>query len=86
MLVFHTWVGTFHVSREPNGWYWLAIPRLTPEYIDTLLQEIAEVFPETACSYFRNFEDTFIDLGNAMLYAVPFLTLQRLLFSDLSAL
>ncbi|KAB2697990.1 PhzF family phenazine biosynthesis protein [Ochrobactrum sp. Kaboul] len=63
-LVFHTRVGELSVSRETNG-YSLDIPRLSPESIDALPHEIADIFVEPPVHIFRNFENFFADLGSA---------------------
>lgn len=63
-LAFHTRVGELRVSRELGG-YRLDIPRLTPEVIDTLPQDIAGIFVELPVRIFRNFENIFADLGSA---------------------
>lgn len=63
-FVFHTRVGELYVSREVGG-YRLDIPRLSPESIDALPHEIAEIFAETPVRIFRNFENFFVDLGSA---------------------
>ena len=64
LLVFHTRVGELRVSRKPGG-YRLDIPRLTPEVMDTLPQEIAGIFTKPPVRIFRNFENVFADLGSA---------------------
>lgn len=63
-LVFHTQVGELRVSKKPEG-YWLDIPRLPPEVIYALPQEIAGMFTEPPVCIFRNFENIFVDLGSA---------------------
>lgn len=63
-LVFHTRVGELRVSTGPVG-YRLDIPRLSPEVIDTLPQEIAGIFAAPPVRIFRNFENIFADLGSA---------------------
>ncbi len=64
LLVFQTRVGELSVSRETNG-YRLDIPRLSPEPIDALPHEIADIFVEPPVHIFRNFENFFADLGSA---------------------
>lgn len=64
LLVFHTRVGELSVSKVPNG-YRLDIPRLTPEIIDALPQELEDIFAEPPVRIFRNFENIFADLGSA---------------------
>ncbi len=64
LLLFHTRVGELRVSKVENG-YRLDVPRLSPEFIDTLPQEIAGIFAEPAICIFRNFENVFADLGSA---------------------
>ena len=63
-LVFHTRVGELRVSKEPNG-YRLDIPRLSPEMLDALPGEIADIFDMPPVHIFRNFENIFVDLGSA---------------------
>jgi PhzF family phenazine biosynthesis protein len=63
-LVFHTRVGELRVSRG-RGEYRLDIPRLSPEVIDTIPQEIAGIFATPPVCIFRNFENIFADLGGA---------------------
>lgn len=63
-LIFHTRVGELRVSRGAGG-YRLDIPRLAPEAIPCLPQEIAGVFPAPPAAIFRNFENIFADLGSA---------------------
>lgn len=63
-LVFHTRVGELRVSKEAQG-YRLDIPRLVPEAVESLPNEIADIFPMPPSSIFRNFENFFVDLGSA---------------------
>lgn len=63
-LVFHTRVGELRVSKEAHG-YRLDIPRLSPEAVERLPNEIADIFPTPPTSIFRNFENIFVDLGSA---------------------
>lgn len=63
-LVFHTHVGALKVSKAAYG-YRLDIPRLDPEPVDSLPSEIAGIFPAPPAAIFRNFENIFVDLGNA---------------------
>ncbi|MCI1001848.1 PhzF family phenazine biosynthesis protein [Ochrobactrum sp. C6C9] len=64
LLVFHSRVGELRVSRETDI-YRLDIPRLSPETIDALPREIADIFAEPPAHIFRNFENFFVDLGSA---------------------
>jgi predicted PhzF superfamily epimerase YddE/YHI9 len=52
------------VSRAASG-YRLDIPRLAPESIDTLPNEIVGIFSVPPASIFQNFENVFADLGSA---------------------
>lgn len=63
-MIFHTRVGELRVSNEHSR-YRLDIPRLLPEVIDTLPQEIAGIFVDAPVCVFRNFENIFADLGSA---------------------
>ncbi|MCQ0090239.1 PhzF family phenazine biosynthesis protein [Roseovarius sp. M141] len=63
-LVFHTRVGELRVLRSQGG-YQLDLPRLSPEIIETLPQEIEGVFAAPPVRIFRNFENIFADLGSA---------------------
>lgn len=63
-LVFHTKVGELRVSKDAGG-YRLDIPRLAPEIVDALPQEISGNFAQPPVCIFRNFENIFVDLGNA---------------------
>ncbi|WP_244571364.1 PhzF family phenazine biosynthesis protein [Mesorhizobium carmichaelinearum] len=63
-LVFHTHVGELRVSRAQHG-YRLDIPRLAPETLDALPEEIAGAFETPPVHIFRNFENIFADLGSA---------------------
>lgn len=63
-LVFHTRVGVLKVSERAGG-YRLDLPRLPPEPLDRLPEEIAGLFPAPPVAIFRNFENVFADLGGA---------------------
>lgn len=63
-LVFHTRVGELRVSKEARG-YKLDIPCLSPEELDALPGEIADIFELPPARIFRNFENLFVDLGSA---------------------
>ncbi|WP_273795090.1 PhzF family phenazine biosynthesis protein [Brucella intermedia] len=63
-IIFHTRVGDLRVSKEVEG-YWLDIPRLQPEVIDSLPQAISGIFAKPPICIFRNFENVFADLGSA---------------------
>ncbi|WP_243752357.1 PhzF family phenazine biosynthesis protein [Leucobacter weissii] len=63
-LVFHTRVGALRVSQVRGG-YRLDVPRLDPEPLAVLPQELSGVFSVPPAGIFRNFENIFADLGNA---------------------
>lgn len=63
-LIFNTRIGELRVSQEQSG-YRLDIPCLMPEIIDTLPEEISEIFSAEPVRIFRNFENIFADLGSA---------------------
>lgn len=63
-IVFHTRVGELRVSKGPHG-YRLDIPRLSPEVLDALPEEVAGLFDTPPAHIFRNFENIFADLGSA---------------------
>jgi len=64
LLLFHTRIGELRVSKVANG-YRLDVPCLSPEFIETLPEEILGIFAEPAICIFRNFENIFADLGGA---------------------
>lgn len=63
-LVFHTRVGELRVSTVSNG-YRLDLPCLPPEPLAALPSQIGGIFPAPPAHIFRNFENIFVDLGNA---------------------
>jgi PhzF family phenazine biosynthesis protein len=63
-LAFHTRVGELRVCKDPRG-YKLDIPRLSPEPLEALPAEIADVFDSQPVHIFQNFENIFADLGSA---------------------
>jgi PhzF family phenazine biosynthesis protein len=63
-VVFHTRVGELRVSRWLDG-YRLDLPRLSPDIINALPQEIEGIFAVPPVRIFRNFENIFADLGSA---------------------
>lgn len=63
-FVFHTRVGLLRVTTESDG-YRLDIPRLPPEPLEALPEEVAEVFVKPPLRIFRNFENIFADIGSA---------------------
>ncbi|WP_105385103.1 PhzF family phenazine biosynthesis protein [Neorhizobium alkalisoli] len=63
-LLFHTRVGKLWVSKM-DARYSLDIPRLPPENLDKLPEEISTVFASPPAAIFRNFENIFADLGSA---------------------
>jgi PhzF family phenazine biosynthesis protein len=63
-IVFHTLVGELRVTKEEHG-YRLDLPRLSPEALERLPNEIADIFPAPPVSIFRNFENIFVDLGSS---------------------
>ncbi len=64
LLLFHTRIGELRVSKVANG-YRLDVPCLSPEFIETLPEEIVGIFAEPPNCIFRNFENIFVDLGSA---------------------
>lgn len=63
-LVFHARIGELKVTKETIG-YRLDIPRLSPEPVEQLPQEIAETFSVAPVAIFRNFENFFVELAEA---------------------
>lgn len=64
-LVFHTRVGALRVAKVVGG-YLLDIPRLSPQKVDVLPDEIAHIFLTQPVYIFRNFENYFVDLGSSV--------------------
>ncbi|MBK4216669.1 PhzF family phenazine biosynthesis protein [Paracoccus caeni] len=63
-IIFHTRVGELGVSRSEGG-YHLDLPRLSPEALDALPEDIIGLFTHPPVHIFRNFENLFADLGSA---------------------
>ncbi|WP_414832149.1 PhzF family phenazine biosynthesis protein [Afifella sp. YEN Y35] len=63
-LIFHTRMGELRVAKDAGG-YRLDIPCLRPKMIEALPSEIGRIFPSPPVAIFRNFENFFVDLGDA---------------------
>lgn len=63
-LVFHTRAGVLKISKVSNG-YRLDVPKLAPEFQESIPLEISDIFSVQPAAIFRNFENIFVDLGNA---------------------
>lgn len=63
-LIFHTRVGELRVARSSLG-YRLDVPRLQPEPLEEVPEEIKGIFEAAPIRLFRNFENIFADLGSA---------------------
>ncbi|MBQ2260250.1 MAG: PhzF family phenazine biosynthesis protein [Loktanella sp.] len=63
-LTFHTRVGLLHATQVAGG-YQLDLPRLNPQALDHLPDALLAMFDTPPVAIFCNFENIFVDLGDA---------------------